>query len=1342
MANSHASLSRRGDSKWEVRWREGGRHRSKMFKHKCLAADFKHDLELRLHATVTLVKNPSRILVAGDQFKLLNAAWETHRPIAFLLGSGVAAGSRQPSSTRRAKYLNAVKKQARTTHDNEGNVSSLLERLECDGWPSPSALNYSLCDSPLPTSRDAIRQVLKGEDESYAPNEQREKLLASLLKRELNATFPCPAMSYLTAILKLTKAHRVVLTTMLGHSIEAECANSGMTCYSGSVADDGLMPELARSYDVNVIHLHGDTYAQQVLTSIDAIPDPQMVDKFLEYLSPDALLVVLGYSANDIRIPHLVTQFARNSHHEESVLWAYRSRLPYKHRALFDEPSVVFTRTKGADRFLRELLLTIHGAFPPSIRPYKAVLSHPPEPFTPESETISDALPSYEPTRPRVTAGQVVVLASDHECSGTSKAMSERISVLETGYDHVIWIDLEDVPSVAALSAVLSEELNRIDATFTPALVHASRHFDDTSGFERHLERISAALVRNGVILAFSAVAAFGRQPPGSTSTQLDDEKERLWLFLKKLLGNIKGEPNSCVYLAHSGQSILLDQLRDECGANIETVEPTSGSTMERLDRNAIVEVTGFAAYTKDYNELWKHLSFRYQLLLGLSAFLRTPRINFQLTCLAETILNNVESIDDFCEYASTGLTKPQFDEFDLRCADERTLFSLQQLSRTGLLVYQEGGTYRMFRDIRNKTFDNITNQFTVWASAAHSSSTPADNIIANVHHLISMSYAELLFRPTRDLSAFFEYVYHAIESCKHSDGRIALQRIESLGDMLDESRYDLLARGYAAVLIDWIQQLRHYAKSLSNQEAERPRVIKLFQRSLCDLEAIVRREATDFVGAAVLRLRQLVHRLRESGNRNNILKRGMFLSEFAEICDKLESDRLTEHCREWLFRDDWAKELSHELKSISQSLAKALHHSNNLTQEQMRLLFRAWDHILEVAVCYKGIRDYDTSCSILSSLYQCLAPLTDEVPQSLRGHLLRLRAKCCYRSMDAELQRIRPWLYQSNTTGVILDRALRWHSEATELQRRYGRLKIETHSPKDTFGALFHCYILNLKARYHALKAASMPKSGSLQADQLIEREFELAAKTSEKAVVAVKAVADSEFGAATAVCRLYRVELLILQSDFYLALKDKKGGAVSSLQGIRVLGLQLLDNAAAELSAAEATLSTSRRNIWWWTLLHSLKAQQIHERVIAELGSEAGRCDRPGLVRTALDAIGAGVDNADSERLMYFKTLWQQFFLITMAIEWANGKPNNSAMKYWHIMADGALRHTPAIIAESQLLDLQEKAVEWLERHCLARNETIDREMLLKLEDQLIRRPNVEIMNATVRDAFHDTE
>jgi hypothetical protein len=1134
-------------------------------------------------------------------------------------------------------------------------------------------------------------------------------LIDSFFNQLVRGRSPATGQQFVAFLAQLM-GWKLVLTTNFDSLIEAALRDYGLdpTVYElpehGPAPDPGLVRD-----NFSVVKLHGGGFGLRVGESLDAPLDVANIARFVNYMPSDPLLLVLGYGGADRRVMSLVEAIAMDVGRASDfrVLWVFRTKAPWTIEGVSKFGGKVrLVQYRDASLFLHEMYTRLTTSHPVSSSSYRALRYIPP--WIPDRDVTLPPDGAQDGGFNALQEYPVVIFASEHSGSGTSTQLARFVQSLR-GFLSVVWCDLEELPTVASLVSHVFYELQRFDPDILPVLVDpGSPELEGGARKpDARVERIVQALRRGKYIVAIDSLGEFGRSQVGhDVSEPSADVILRLgevYAFLEELISRAEefGESKLCISLTpwnplegiegpptgcsasrdvreHGGRLALLRSRARGLGDAFRVF--LVGMEEKRLVRWGLVPKTvdapfvdsevrralarvlrepnsGLPEFLRDNGFrlgdgarlIWEALEPEYQVLLGIASAFRRPRSIVALRRLGAVFLRTrKESIGE----ALLGLANPRdlLSHAGIADADfEKVDGLLRELGACRLLLNcQEGGFYWMHRAVRDSIYRGLLEGSPQGAGELHS--------------LIASYYYELLFRPSNDSSAFLEYIYHRAASVRGCPAPARNERLRELLGALQREGQHIVAEAETGKLLGIIRAFRSevldvlYRDARAGLEetsdvlrAEFWEIEERLRARLCDLEALVCRKATDFRGSMRIRLQQVVDRLEEPTR-----GRAEFAPELITLVSAAKIDglrvRMAEMDSSVVEKDAQGEGLldDESLATLTRVVARrdVLDLYAKGSVEYVDKGSRLIEHLLEIGLCLKGMRDYGRATSVFLAVNECL-PRPPVLSGQFRSRVVATEVACSFRLMEVYLSQVHPWPLtgeHSARNGEFLEMALKEFDKGWNLlrtfagwdDREYGRYK---------------CYLNSLGSRVAYL-----------------QNKFYQAYLLLDDARAAVYRALDTAGQTALAVCYLHQSECLMLRADYGMKglggeraeanIEERKRGGegVRKAQDrLQVAGMRL-NRAEGFLRLGAGILLKGQRNVWWCTWTSLLQGQLEHERFALSMSPrplEPEDAFREGCIRRGLRAIAMGLGNIQKDRVRRgeLATLWWQLLLCVHA-------------------------------------------------------------------------------------------
>lgn len=622
----------------------------------------------------------------------------------------------------------------------------------------------------------------------------RPEEIDSFFDRIVSAREPGSAHLYNAFLTELLDM-RLILTTNFDDLLERALRDQHVDHQVFEIQSGARLPDrdLIRAHR-SVVKLHGGSHGLRADASLDHEMRGDDLVTLRGYVPENALLLVIGYSGADARVMSLIRSWCEtnNDGTPGRVLWVHREELPPEpvHElaeklgvSLDEQNSPIETMSyPDAGLFLQEAYERLASAHPPSDKPFRLLPQVPP--WVPPQ--LKGKAVATDPERP------VHVFHADGAGRGASTLLARFAQQFENSH-RLIWIDLEEVPSIASLGVVLLEELRRYD-TELPAifLSTAIEPTSDPASADRApppladaiRRRIAQGLRRGRYLVAIDSVCEFVQKLP---EAHRGSELQRLYDFVYYLATELSGK--GAWPLAAS--KLAVAHTRPEAPLAHAWVEHRKKLKTEMTESVELVESGGSGAVP--VTDLDPRQEAAWRELLGDEG----PRIAEGASNILEILTEHRESIRErqpecwsiLC--VASAFRRPR-SIVALRSVMHalRALFptggsehgsdledALDTLTGARIMIQRAGGFYWIHRRIRDVVHD--------WTARE------CPDLIADLHERIAWYYLEDAFLPSRDVQAFFEYAHHRIESAKASlplSTRDRQELVDAIGGVIKDA--------------------------------------------------------------------------------------------------------------------------------------------------------------------------------------------------------------------------------------------------------------------------------------------------------------------------------------------------------------------------------------------------------------------------------------------------------------------------------------------------------------------------------------------------------------------------
>ena len=739
-----------------------------------------------------------------------------------------------------------------------------LEEWQQEAWELMDKLN-NMSSVPPPNWRAFLRSVTGG----------RADHVDSLFQMLNRGRVPGNSHRFLAFLARLLN-WKLILTTNFDDLIEKALRSEGLEPTVFDVWRQAELPnkELVEG-GLSVVKLHGSAYGLRAGESLD---DPLSVDektKLVAYMPENALLLVLGNGGADRRIMDLVEAVLEKESDPPQVVWMhFEDQPPSSVQELVqfegnegrngsssaeqkrngsssaeqkeNEPNLYAARTRSAGAFLVGLHSKFTHVHPATANPYSAHLQQP------LGVRTTDFFDEQRHAPPEGIPGISVHVFSGIErekqeaniayypVDATSIAMSEFLA--QNARTHLpIWIEAGMFQSVEEMISELMRQC-RIHDSALPQVVLPARETgggEDADELARSVGRVQATLRRGSYILAIDEISSFGRSPTThhgllrAGAKEIEKKVLRFYHFLEQLVKDSEHCGESLICLAVNDIAVRFHTPEQEVSAESDKAYKEIESKLKELRRNLVnknghyrrqVEVhecKGRRQQTME-DEIKGFESLKVEGLTGedlenlraLVVSFRRPRSLVALQKLGSK----------YCRRGGLGTVRERIDGW------------LEELQKKRFLACLEGELYWMGTHLRDAVYCKFSKRVTQ-AKIKPATNPEAGLIVGEmatdlvrlivIHKGISRYYYSDLFHPSKDISAYYEYLYHRITSLRYAARLAAL----------------LIARGEAALPPDPQTDLKdpvtEYLRALrqpSNDPAG-----KVLENQLNDIRALAR---------------------------------------------------------------------------------------------------------------------------------------------------------------------------------------------------------------------------------------------------------------------------------------------------------------------------------------------------------------------------------------------------------------------------------------------------------------------------------------------------------------------
>jgi hypothetical protein len=767
-------------------------------------------------------------------FRHLRNHWLDGKPIVPLLGAGLSVGSAIPVAAHLADYLVKVKCLSDLERWNDCS-----EYLRFRGWPGRHQLNIDLFAKAAEDRVDLgqklwdarrwlVTEALRSQIGSHQPtvrglitkldhaNEKlprdklqwmallqfmtgrRQSLIDSFFDRLVRGRKPSAAHRFLAFLTKLL-GWPMVLTTNFDDLIEMAFREEGLSPVVYELVSNGAMPDphLVASH-LAVMKMNGGSFGLRAGFELDEPLDPQSVAFFHSYLPEDAVLLVLGYSGGERRTMTILEALAERFDAPKRIVWVNPAAGCPRTSSRYLEKAVWRLQHSDAGLFLQELYERLAFSHAVAKKPYDALHRLP--------DVVHRLSQDEAITPPFVRDQRETALRSDlhraHQREtpvGNGKDDPEETK--DSGPQDRIWFNLYELPSLATFLDLLLEELRRHDRSMSPATLSPALDFADfrkanqEAGAQRrqHWYRfLVTALRRYKYLIAIDGVRAFSNLHPAAFLAVAPDRRQALLDDITRRQHARRQE----FYAFLTEFSAFLRDAGSLGGSRLLIALDPEDAPHENLNLDSEDAITLFSASPTPLpsppgdieavaRRLKKlgHVHFR---LAAVAVSFRRPRSRVALVRVTAKTL------------ATEGYRKAsrneKHDRALYRIAGERAAYysevekAIEDLTRLGFLMDQDGGTYCMGTELRNELFDYFV------------SIDP--ELMQRLQHFIADYYRVDLYQQSQDLAAYLEYVFHRLASTNLIEpARVETPETWLIASLGREGNL-LTGRGYASSVI------------------------------------------------------------------------------------------------------------------------------------------------------------------------------------------------------------------------------------------------------------------------------------------------------------------------------------------------------------------------------------------------------------------------------------------------------------------------------------------------------------------------------------------------------------
>jgi hypothetical protein len=248
-------------------------------------------------------------------------------------------------------------------------------------------------------------------------------------------------------------------------------------------------------------------------------------------------------------------------------------------------------------------------------------------------------------------------------------------------------------------------------------------------------------------------------------------------------------------------------------------------------------------------------------------------------------------------------------------------------------------------------------------------------------------------------------------------------------------------------VTLDELESFRHIEAALRGH--------------LCDLEADVRRNATDFIGCITIRLRQIADRLQELSNQQELT------AEAKKTCQQWKKE-LEEAAIRLVEAGDGVGEIV-LASEVVRMLCQDVLGSNHLQLLAGRgsgfeIAKRLLHQVLDIAVCLQGMRkQYSLARDLIMAARSVVERVNGRLAPEIRNKILAFQVQCSFRLMGHALSQIYPWP-QSEIDEDLLEIAWNEFGKGRDVLQMYPGWGNQEYGR-------YKCYLSTLGARVAYLR-------------------------------------------------------------------------------------------------------------------------------------------------------------------------------------------------------------------------------------------------------------------------------
>lgn len=761
----------------------------------------------------------------GDRrefFVKLREHWMAGRRIVPLFGNGISVDVGLPTGSQLGEYLERVH-YVTDPNGHPDSHSRTAEYLATHGWPSRHQLQLDLlvrhCAQPDRDSHSLkleIAQLAAGALATFpsASNQgwinllkyltgpdpdSSQRLMDACFSRLVRGRKPGTAhqlVAFLTKVLNWNP----ILTTNFDDLVESALRAEGLSPTVYELTTEGKLPDPRLVHGgLSVIKLHGGAYGIRAGFDLSQSADSLTTDYFAKYLTDDAVLLVLGYGGGDSRLLRLIEDWLATADCRGEVLWVYRTQPPNLERRLDDDEfefqrlraKITLHKSADAGRFLHELHQRVMYSHPAGLNHYTA-LHHAPG-ATYDQLSTRQLLPVPEAAQHRWDLRAKLLNAVPKNC-------------------QPLWFNLHELTSFPAFVALLLESLAQYDRGLPPMVrppefdLRPERQpsADAHAWLRRCRNYVRHALWRHNYVLVIDANRAFRRFVPDEECKR---QRRLLYDFLVQIASEapFPGDDNRVLFasprLADSRIALALDPNDVEAypldhaalkAHGLDVVNPVSGAPPARASLTP-AECERLERYV---NELKRKSPTALRLLKIAITFGRARSVVGLVRVTAR--YPSGESIPPSSTTSTDRVLSDHHADY------QKIEEAIDMLVEDGVLAPHDGGFYSVTSHLRG-----------AFSGMPAVNGNELDR--ASRHNLVADYYRCELYEHSRDLAAYFEYLYHRAEYAEleapDKDGRRWGMEwlIASLGR---ETSY-LISHGRTHALLDAFSRL---ARTLDKQ--------------------------------------------------------------------------------------------------------------------------------------------------------------------------------------------------------------------------------------------------------------------------------------------------------------------------------------------------------------------------------------------------------------------------------------------------------------------------------------------------------------------------------------------